>query len=74
MNGEVAPIDGAHKIAWLGTRDCYEFFNEVDVAGAMAAFWEPIEHWEDRQDNPSAPEELSNEIRELARNLVDEFG
>lgn len=38
LAGEIAPFDGAHQIAWLGSADCYDFLNEIDVVNGMAAF------------------------------------
>ena len=74
LSGEVAPIDGAHQIAWLGTGDCYDFLNEADVVGEMAGFWQPVDDWEVRQDSPSARSELSEEIKQAARRFVEQFG
>jgi hypothetical protein len=74
VGGEVAPFDGAHQIAWLGSADCYDFLNEIDVVGGMAGFWQQVDDWEIRQDDPVARDEISEEIRQAARALIDEFG
>jgi hypothetical protein len=74
LAGEIAPFDGAHQIAGLGSADCYDFITEIDVVGAMAALWQEVDDWEIRQDDAVARDEISVEIRRAASALIDEFG
>jgi hypothetical protein len=37
LSGKVTPIEGGTNIAWFGSGDCYDFLNEIDVVGEMAA-------------------------------------
>jgi hypothetical protein len=78
LTGEVDPFDGGRQIASLGSFDCYDFLNEVDVVDEMAALWQLVDDPEHRRllglpamDNRA---ELSEEIRRAARVLVEEFG
>jgi hypothetical protein len=74
LAGEIAPFDGAHQIASLGSADCYDFLNEIDVVGGMAGFWQEVDAWEVGQDDLLARDEISEEIRRAARAFIDEFG
>ena len=78
LTGEVDPFPGGRQIAWLGSGDCYDFLNEVDVVDEMAAFWQIIDDEEIRkaaglpaEDNTA---ELSAEISRAARTLIEHFG
>jgi hypothetical protein len=88
-DSEVAPFDGAHPLrkaqlkkhcSWLsklrGSHQpiAYDFLNEIDVVAGMAGFWQEVDDWEIRQDDPVARDEISKEIRQAARALIDEFG
>jgi hypothetical protein len=73
VGGEVAPFDGAHQIASLGSADCCDFLNEIDVVDGMAGFWQEVDDWEIRQADPVARDEISKEIRHAARALIVEF-
>jgi hypothetical protein len=78
LAGEAAPFDGGRQIAWLGSADCYDFLNEVDVVDEMGSFWQIVDDAEQRQAAglPPTPsrDELSEEIRRGARNLIEQFG
>jgi hypothetical protein len=78
LAGEVAPFDGGRQIAWLGSADCYDFLNEVDVVDEMGSFWQIVGDAEQRQAAglPPGPskDELSEEIRRAARSLIKQFG
>lgn len=41
--GDAEPIKGAREIAWLGSGDCYDFLNEIDVVSAMGGFWSLVD-------------------------------
>ncbi|HEY2598790.1 MAG TPA: hypothetical protein VGJ79_09975 [Candidatus Dormibacteraeota bacterium] len=71
---EIAPFDGARQIAWLGSADCYDFLNEVDAVNGMAGFWQEVDDWEVRQDDPLSRNEISEKIRHAAGAFIDEFG
>ena len=74
LAGEIAPFDGAHQIAWLGSADCYDFLNEIDVVDGMAGFWQEVDDWEKRQDDLLARDRITEDIRRAARAFIDEFG
>ena len=78
---EIEPFDGGTQIAWLGSADCYDFLNEVDVVDKMGGFWQIVDHFEHRRilglpvgDTPSARAEIAEEIRRAARTLLEQFG
>ena len=78
LSGEVDSFEGGRQIAWLGSADCYDFLNEVDVVDEMAAMWQLVDDAEHRQilglppvDNRA---ELSEEIRSVARALIAQYG
>jgi hypothetical protein len=74
VSGQLAPIEGAKWIAWTGTADCYDFLHEdVEVVDEMAGFTAFVDDWEIRQDSKSAREEISQEIREAAATLLEQF-
>ena len=81
LAGEIDPFDGGRQIAWLGSADCYDFLNEVDVVDEMAAFWQIVDDLElsraaglPFEDSPAARVEISEKIRRAARTLLDLFG
>jgi hypothetical protein len=75
VDGQVAPYEGARAIAALGSMDCYDYLQEgVEAVDEMAAFWLFVDDWEQRQDSDSARAEISREIREAARTLLEQFG
>jgi len=74
LAGKIAPFDGAHQIALLGSADCYDFLNEIDVVDGMAGFWQEVDDWEKRQDDVLARDRITEDIRRAARALIDEFG
>lgn len=75
VSGQLAPIAGAIAIADLGTRDCYDFMHEgINVVDEMAAFFAFVHDWELQQDSDAARDEISEEIRQAARQFVEEFG
>ena len=78
LSGAVDVFEGGRQIASLGSADCYDFLNEVDVVDQMAGFWLPVGDPEQRRaiglpplDNAA---ERAEEIRRASRNLVDRFG
>jgi hypothetical protein len=74
VSGTLAPIEGAKSIAWTGTADCYDFLHEgADVVDEMAAFTAYVDDWEIRQDSETARAEISQEIREAAVTLLEQF-
>ncbi|SRR5579872_2587716 len=76
--GELDPFDGGRQIAWLGSADCYDFLNEVEVVDAMAGFWQLVDYAEiDRAIGLPAEDksaEVSEEIRRAASALINAFG
>lgn len=71
---DVEPMKGAREIAWLGSGDCYDFLNEIDVVDAMGGFWSMVDSWESEQDDPSARAAIADEIRREAQLFVEQFG
>jgi hypothetical protein len=81
LAGELDPFVGGRQIAGLGSVDCYDFLNEVDVVGEMAAFWQISDDLEHRrilglpfEDTPSVRAEIAEGIRRAARTLLVQFG
>jgi hypothetical protein len=84
LAGEIEPFDGGTQIAWLGSADCYDFLNEVDVVDEMGGFWQIVDTLEHRrilalpgqpvEDTPAVRAEISEEIRRAARTLLERFG
>jgi hypothetical protein len=62
------------KLPWLGSADCYDFLNGIDLVGEIAGFWQQVDDWETCQDDPLARDKISEEIRRAARAFIDEFG
>lgn len=84
LAGEIDPFDGGTQIAWLGSGDCYDFLNEVDVVDEMGGFWQIVDTLEHRrilalpgehvEDTPAVRAEIAEEIRRTARTLLEQFG
>jgi hypothetical protein len=78
---EIDPFVGGRQIAGLGSVDCYDFLNEVDVVDEMGGFWQIVDAVEHRrilgmpfEDTPAARAEIAEEIRRAARTLLVQFG
>jgi hypothetical protein len=81
LAGETDPFVGGRQIAGLGSVDCYDFLNEVDVVDEMGGFWQIVDDLEHRQilgmpfeDTPEVRAKIAEEIREAARTLLEQFG
>lgn len=78
LSGAVDAFEGGRRIASLGSADCYDFLNEVDVVDQMAGFWLPAGDPERRRaiGLPALDDtdERAEEIRRASRDLVDRFG
>jgi hypothetical protein len=77
LAGEIDPLDGGRRIAWLGSDECYDFVNELDVVDEMAGLWEIVGAPAQRQalglpdiDDAS---ERSEEVRRTAKAMIDRF-
>ncbi len=75
---EVDPFEGGRQIAQLGSGDCYDFLNEIDVVDEMGGFWPLVGEPEQRRAAGLPPKdnaaERAEEIRRAARELIDQFG
>jgi hypothetical protein len=72
--GELAPIEGAKRIADFGTRDCYEYLHSgIDVIDSMAEFFAFVHDWELRQDSEGARAEIALAITQAARTFSKRF-
>src|SRR5437764_4842240 len=78
LAGDVGPFEGGRQIAWLGSADCFDFLNEVDVVDEMAGFWHLVDDAEHRKVVGLPPKdnsaELADEIRAAARALIELIG
>lgn len=81
LAGEIDASVGGRQIAGLGSVDCYDFLNEVDVVDEMGGFWQIVDDLEDRrilgmpvEDTPGVRAEIAEEIRRAARTLLEHFG
>jgi hypothetical protein len=81
LAGEIDPFVGGRQIAWLGSADCYDFLNEVDVVDEMGGFWQIVDDLEHRrilampfEDTPAVRAEIAEDIRRAARTLLEQFG
>ncbi len=75
---EVDPFEGGRQIAQLGSGDCYDFLNEIDVVDEMGGFWPLVGEPEQRRAAGLPPKdnaaERAEEIRRAARELIEQFG
>jgi len=65
--GEIDPFVGGRQIAALGSVDCYDFLEEVDLLHRQFLGM-PFE------DTPAVRAEIAEEIRRAARTLLEQFG
>jgi hypothetical protein len=79
--GEIDPFIGGRQIAWLGSADCHDFLNEVDVVDEMGGFWQIADRLEHMrilglpfEDTPAVRAEIAEDIRRAARTLLVQFG
>jgi len=81
LTGELDPFIGGRQIAGLGSVDCYDFLEDVDVVGEMAGFWQIVDDLQHRQivgmpseDTPAVRAEIAERIRRATRTLLEQFG
>jgi len=67
LAGEIDPFVGGRQIAGLGSVDCYDFLEEVDLLHRQMLGM-PFE------DTPAVRAEIAEEIRRAARTLFEQFG
>ena len=80
LAGEIDPFVGGRQIAWLGSADCHDFLNEVDVVDEMGGFWQIVDHLEHVrilglpfEDTPAVRAEIAEDIRRAAGTLLVQF-